>query len=139
MADTQAVTADAGDERRPESADRGNDGGNGPTRPLLTRVDGPLAGQPNPPTVTLHREFKGLTVADLLRSEIVDRLPGQVRSALQHLQRGDFAAAERALPGEFAPVLPGPGHRRAERRAAWLWLAAFVAVVAMTIAGALAW
>jgi hypothetical protein len=60
----------------------------------------------------------------------VARLPGQVRSALRHIERGDFAAAERALPGEWAPVLPGPGRRR--RR----WLLP-VAVLAAAVAGGL--
>lgn len=66
----------------------------------------------SPSPVRLRREFKGLTVADLWRNEIHERLPGQVRSALHHLQRGDLQAAEAALPGEFAAVLPGPGRRR---------------------------
>ena len=68
-----------------------------------------------PPAVRLLREFKGLTVADLLRDDLVERLPGQVRTALHHAARGDWRAAERAMPGDFAPVLPGPGHRRRAR------------------------
>lgn len=112
----------------------GTGDGTGSSRPALQRVDGPL-GHPEPaPEVRLRREFKGLTVADLLRPEIVDRLPGRVRSALHHLQRGDLAAADRSLPGEFAPVLPGPGHRAAERRA----LVLFVAVLGVLVAAAVA-
>jgi hypothetical protein len=89
-----------------------------------------LPGAEPPPHVHLRREFKGLTVADLLRPEIVDRLPGQVRSVIHHLQRGDLQAAERAMPGEFTSVLPGPGHGRAERRRRLRWmLAAALAVL----------
>ena len=103
--------------------------------PRLRAVRGPLAteaGPEAPPPVRLRREFKGLTVADLLRDEVVESLPGQVRSALAHIERGDLAAAERALPGHFATVLEGPGHRR-PRRVGW-----FVAVgVAAVVVGAL--
>jgi hypothetical protein len=105
-----------------------------PLVPRLCRVDGPRPNAEPPPVVRLRREFKGLTVADLQRDEIVERLPGQVRSALRHLQRGDEAAAERALPGEFAPVLAGPGHRPPGRRV----LAAAVVVLAMLAAVAAA-
>lgn len=90
--------------------------GTGAPRPRLRCVDGPLPGAEPPPHVHLRREFKGLTVADLLRPEIVDRLPGQVRSVIHHLQRGDLQAAEQAMPGDFAPVLRGPGHGRLSRR-----------------------
>jgi hypothetical protein len=102
----------------------------GEHRPTLRAVDGPLGPAEPLPGVRLHREFKGLTVLDLMRDELVARLPGQVRSALRHIERGDFAAAERALPGEWAPVLPGPGRRR--RR----WLLP-VAVLAAAVAGGL--
>ena len=100
-------------------------------RPHLRAVPGAatIAGEP-PPPVKLRREFKGLTVADLMRDEIVRRLPGQVCSALEHVENGDWEAAERALPGHFATVLAGPGHRRPRRRA---WLA-IVAVAAVAVA-----
>jgi len=83
-----------------------------------------------PPPVQLVREYKGLTVADLLRDEIVERLPGQLRSALDHVRRGDFEAAEKALPGEFAPVLQGPGagpRQRPTRLVLWLLVTAVLA------------
>jgi len=74
--------------------------------------------------VILRREFKGLTVADLLQHETAARLPGRARSALHHLLRGDLRAAESALPGEFTPVLQGPGHHRHARGPLVLWLTA---------------
>lgn len=83
--------------------------------------------------VQLRREYKGLTVADLQRDEIVDRLPGQVRSALHHLQRGDYAAAERALPGEFRPLLRGPGGQKA-RTPLVLWLCVTAVLAATAVA-----
>jgi len=83
------------------------------------------------PGIRLRREFKGLTVRDLLADAGLDaQLPGAVRSALEHVERGDLAAADRVLPGHFAPVLPGPGRGRlaARRRAArWITLAALAA------------
>jgi hypothetical protein len=97
-----------------------------------------LPGEAQPPEtpadVRLLREFKGLTVADLERDDVVARLPGQVRSALRHLRRGDLAAAERALPGDFAPVLAGPGHRPATPRR--LVVAVVVLALAAAAAGA---
>ena len=132
--DTRRVTGD-GEEPRSGAPGRGVGDGKGPSRPVLQRVGGPLGRPEPPPDVHLHREFKGLTVADLLRHEVVDRLPGQVRSALHHLQRGDLQAAERAMPGEFAPILPGPGHRRAERLAMVFWLS-ILAVVTAAVAAA---
>lgn len=107
----------------------------GPTRAPLRAVVGPLGPVEPPPPTKLRREFKGLTVADLCCAELVEQLPGRVRSALRHLERGDLAAAERVLPGEFAPVLPGPGHRRrrASRRVVVvLLLAAIAATAAVT-------
>lgn len=70
------------------------------------------------PPVRLVREFRGPTVADLLRDEFAAQLPGRVWSALRRIEAGDFAAAEASLPGAFAPILPGPGHgaRRCRRR-----------------------
>ena len=106
--------------------------------PLRLRVvSGPLPDQgplESPPTIRLRREFKGLTVADLHRDEIASRFPGQVRSALNHIEHGDLGAAERALPGQFAKVLTGPGHRRRYRARAFL----IVAIVAVLTGGAVA-
>jgi hypothetical protein len=82
----------------------------------------------------LRREFKGLTVADLHCSDLVEQLPGRVRTALRHLQRGDLAAAERVLPGEFASVLPGPWQRRQRRRQRTLAIVLTVLLVATTVA-----
>jgi hypothetical protein len=93
-----------------------------------------VAGAEPPPPVHLWREFKGPTVADLLRDEFVARLPGRARAALRHVERGDWRAAERALPGEFAPVLPGPRRARGARRL----VVALVAVAAVAAAIALA-
>ena len=68
-----------------------------------------------PPPIRLRREFKGLTVADIQQEEVAKMLPGQVRSALEWIERGDLAAAERALPGRLATVIEGPGHGRGSR------------------------
>lgn len=87
--------------------------------------------------VRLRRELKLPTVAHLLRDDdAVRRLPGQARSALRHLQNGDLAAAERALPGTFGVVITGPGgERRARRRSlrATAWLLAVVAVAIVLV------
>jgi hypothetical protein len=90
-------------------------------------------------SVRLHREWYGLTVADLLRPDLAERLPGQVRSALRDLERGDLAAADRNLPEACAPVLPGPGHRRTERRRARLLAVWLVVLLAAATVGLLAW
>lgn len=103
----------------------------------LRVVSGPVVrdGAPEqPPAIRLRREFKGLTVADLHREEIARRLPGQARSALEHIESGDLDAAERALPGHFARVLQGPGHRRRHRYRTF----AVVAVLAVLSGAALA-
>lgn len=107
----------AGADRRPVTGDGfdANDtaGGDGSAAEgWLRAVQGPLHGHEPVPTVRLRREWKGLCAADLLRLDLVERLPGQVRSALRHIEQGNLAAAERALPGEFAPLLPGPGSGR---------------------------
>ena len=84
-------------------------------RPRLRAVEGPVSPSPgvaDPPPVRLRREFKGLTVADIQRDEVARMLPGQVRSALEWIERGDLAAAERALPGQLATIVEGPGHGR---------------------------
>lgn len=105
------VSGDHEDNDGPEQGDEA-----APSR--LRVVSGPAApgGEAEPrPEVRVRREFKGLTVSDLYREEIARRLPGQVRSALQHLERGDLAAAEQAMPGEFTNVLAGPGYARRHR------------------------
>src|SRR5262245_8453695 len=97
------------------------------TRVKLQTLTGGGAPPPDP-RVRLLREFKGLTVGDLVRDgQLVEQLPGRVRSAAEHLGRGEIAPAEQALPGTFGPdrpnpdssvpdssgaVLQGPGHRR---------------------------
>jgi hypothetical protein len=104
-------------------------------------------GAPPPdPRVRLLREFKGLTVGDLVRDgQLQEQLPGRVRSAAEHLSRGELAPAEQALPGSFGEgnpgtgsagpgtsgsVLEGPGHQR-RRPAPW---AAWVLLLAVAIA-----
>lgn len=106
---------------------------NGP--PPLRALGGPIDGTGSAPQVRLRREWKGLTVADLLRDEIVERLPGQVRSALRQIERCDYEAAERALPGELAPLLPGPGSVAAPSRPLWV---GFIVVMAALLGTALA-
>lgn len=104
-------------------------------RARLRAVDGPVNGRPPAaPPVRLVREFKGLTVADLLRDELADRLPGQVRSALSAMEQGDWRTAERTLPGAFAPVLPGPGHAARSPRPRVLLLALIGALVGVAFA-----
>lgn len=87
--------------------------------------------------VRLRREFKGLTASELLRNEaLLAALPGQVRSSMQALRRGDIAGAEACLPGEFEAaggrIVPGPGHHRS-RQLAWLRLWVFVLASAMLV------
>jgi len=135
VVDSVGVTAHSGDDGDGLPPPSDDTGGNQPPGPRLhssRQPPGPL----EPPTaVPLRREYKGLTVADLWREDLVARLPGQVRSALRHIQNGDLAAADRALPGDFAPVLPGPGHRRAEtRRRRLLWVVLLGAVLVFALA-----
>ncbi len=87
-----------------------------------------------PPPVRLLREWKGPTVADLLRDEFAARLPGEVRSALQHIEAGDLAAADAELPGGFAPILPGPSARRRPPRRRAFVVAAALALAALAAA-----
>lgn len=124
-----AVTGDS------DPRDPGEPGGVAP--PRLRAVGGPASAPEPPPPVRLLREYKGPTVADLSRSAFVERLPGQVQSALEHIERGDFAAAERALPGRIATVLAGPGHRRRPRHR--LWIAVVVALALAVAARLAAW
>ena len=81
--------------------------------------------------VRLRREFKGLTVRDLIADLGLDeQVPGRVQGALDHIARGDLAAAERTLPGHFATVLQGPGHRSSHYRrlrVRWIVLVALAA------------
>lgn len=87
----------------------------------------------DPLEVRLRREFKGLTVADLVTDlSLSERLPGQVRSALEHIEAGDLAAAEKLLPGRFGSVLAGPGHRQV-RRMSGRWLLLSLAVLAAVV------
>lgn len=89
----------------------------------------PGGGQPTV-DVRLRREFKGLTVEELVADLGIDeQLPGRVQSALDAIRRGDLRAADEALPGRFGNVLVGPGHRRParSRRVVWIVLAALAA------------
>ena len=88
--------------------------------------------------VRLVREFKGDTVRGLLHAsqDVLDRLPGRLRSMVRSLRAGDLDAADARLEAAVGSLVPGPGHRR--RRLApsltlalWLWLASLV--------GALLW
>lgn len=109
------------------------DGTAGPAhRPRLRALPGGGAGRTDPAlaSVRMVREWRGLTVADLLRPDVAGRLPGQVRSALAELERGDLAAADRKLPEACAPLLPGPGHRRMAQRRARACAAALVVLLA---------
>ncbi len=131
--DTMAVTGD--DDNRDEPGDLPRDPESRPvSKVTLRRVEGPIDPADGPPPVQLLREYKGLTVADLVRDEIVDRLPGQVRTALNHIRNGDFEAAERALPGDFSPVLRGPGFERRRSHRFLLWLLVTAALLAATLA-----
>ncbi len=124
-----------GDDREPGAAESAEPSSpSASSRPRLVRVSGPSGGSEPPPEVRLRREFKGPTVADLTRGEVAEQLPGQVRRAVHHIQRGDFAAAERALPGHFAPVFAGPGHRRQPRRFLLVALTALAVLAAVALA-----
>lgn len=97
---------------------------------------GPLRGEGGVAAVEvrLRREFKGLTVRDLLADQGLDEaLPGRVQSALEHIRRGDFASAERELPGAFGVVLEGPGRKLRRRRFA-LWIVVCALAVAVATA-----
>jgi hypothetical protein len=115
------VTGDPDEASDTGGADRSVDAGR------LQAVQGPVAGHEPMPPVHLLREWKGLLPADLLRLELVERLPGQVRSALRHIEAGQWQEAEQALPGHWAPVLSGPWQRRSRRP----WLAFGLLLVAV--------
>jgi|JRYL01.1.fsa_nt_gb hypothetical protein len=105
-------------------------------RPRLRRLPGGGVGGVVPAaSVRLHREFKGLTVADLVRIELVEQLPGTVHKAMRELQRGDLAAAEATLPGTFAPLLAGPGRARRQ----WRRVLAVLLVLVVVLLAGLAW
>lgn len=111
---------------------RDADGVDGPPPGAALRVvPGHGAADSEPPPVRLVREFRGPTVADLLRDEFAAQLPGRAWSALRRIEAGEFAAAEASLPGVFAPILPGPGGRSRRRRLRWL---VAVAVVVLAVA-----
>lgn len=116
---------------RDDEAEGGGTSGTG-KRPALPF--GPtLAGGGQPSVdVRLRREFKGLTVEELVADLGIDeQLPGRVQSALEAIRRGDLRGADEALPGRFGAVLPGPGHRSGSRSRRVLWI-----VVAALAAGA---
>lgn len=118
---------------------RDDDDGSGETgRATAPRLVAPstecTSGEP-PPPVRLLREYKGPTVSDLERDDVADRLPGRVTSALVHLEHGDLAAAEGELPGQFAPILPGPRRTLTWWGRCWRWLAlALVLLLAIGLA-----
>ena len=117
-----------------EDRDRsdGKDGARGPLRLHVVDVSGPVDGFL--PQVRLLREFKGLRVEDLLAdAALAAQLPGRAQSALECIQRGDLAGAEKALPGRFGAVLPGPGHRASLGREGRRYRILFVAVVVAAV------
>lgn len=114
---------------RDDDAEGGGSSGTGSQKamPFGPALSG--GGQPSV-DVRLRREFKGLTVEELVADLGIDeQLPGRVQSALESIRRGDLRGADEALPGRFGAVLPGPGHRRPSRsrRVAWIVLAALAA------------
>ncbi len=110
----------------------GNASAKGPLRLHTVDAGGPVDGFL--PQVRLLREFKGLRVEDLLAdAALAAQLPGRARSALEHIQRGDFAAAEQALPGRFGAVIPGPGHRAAPTRQGRVGLIVLALAVALAV------
>jgi hypothetical protein len=115
-----------------ERDDDDQGGGGSGTGKRVPMPFGPALSGGGQPTVDvrLRREFKGLTVEELVADLGIDeQLPGRVQSALEAIRRGDLRAAEDALPGRFGAVLPGPGHRAGthRRRAFWIVVAALAA------------
>jgi hypothetical protein len=124
-ADSSAVTGEDDDAAAAGPATTG--------RIRLCAVRGPLAeaeaeAEP-PPPVRLLREWKGATVTDLRRQQIVARLPGARATA-----PSDAANAQHAIARAPAVVLAGPGHARSAR---WFALA-LVGLAAVASAFALA-
>ncbi len=111
-----------------------------PPRPgsLLQCLSGGGEAVPDLDTTPLLREFKGLTVKELLvDTSRTQQLPGKVLAALREIERGDLAAAERALPGHFGTVLEGPGHRRRRRQRRRILVLVAVLVAATVILASL--
>lgn len=127
-------SAAAGTDTSAMTAGRDTTDGEGlpPTDGALRALPGSGLATGDLPPVRLVREFKGPTVADLLRDEFAAQLPGQAWSALRRIEVGDFAAAEAVLPGDFAPILTGPGGRARRRR----WRVAAAIAVLATVAAA---
>jgi hypothetical protein len=120
-----------------DGADPPDDGQQPPAGASLQPVEAAASPEdPGLPQVRLRREYKGLTVRDLLADDGLDRqLPGRVLTALRHLERGDLAAADDVLPGRFGALLPGPGPWARRRRRLWVLL---ITVAALAAAGATA-
>lgn len=121
------MEGDCDDSARPDAA----------AGPHLRVVDGPVArpdAADGPPPVRLRREFKGLTVACLQREEVSRQLPGQARSALACIERGDLAGAEQALPGQLAEVIAGPWRDERSARARRLAVSLAAAAVGAAVA-----
>lgn len=115
--------------------------GSRPAGPWPPTAPGPLVvggGQPVA-DVRLRREFKGLTVEELVADLGIDeQLPGRVQSALDAITRGDLPTALDALPGRFGAVLPGPGHRSAARSRPVLWIV-LAALAAAALSATIPW
>jgi hypothetical protein len=100
-------------------------------RPLQALHGGGAADDRPPPTIRLVREYKGPTVADLMRDDaLVAALPGRVRSVLQQLERGDFGGADSALDAASGRILSGPFAPRRWRRRLLLAMLAVAAAAA---------
>lgn len=101
-------------------------------RPLQALHGGGGVGDLPPTAVRLVREYKGPTVADLMRDDaLVAALPGRVRSVLQQLERGDFGSADAAMDATGGRILSGPFTPRRWRRR---WLLAMLGAAAVAAA-----
>jgi hypothetical protein len=99
-------------------------------RPLQALPGGGAVDDRPPPMIRLVREYKGPTVADLMRDDaLVAALPGRVRSVLQQLEHGDLAGADAAIDATRGRILSGPFAPRRWRRR-WLLAMLGAAVVA---------
>ena len=103
-----------------------------PHMPVSRNVAFPLEMRGIAKAEVADRVKKALDMVQL--GHLADRLPGQVRSALSAMQHGDWRAAEQALPGAFAPLLPGPGHAPRSPRHRMLLLAVVGALVGTALA-----